>query len=347
MAGTNGHNQDQVSLSAYLAWAAVILVGIRLMLPKYPEELRLSLHRLNLLPGYANVTLFQEFDSTLGGRGLRALKNIPFGSPIISESVFFSILKDETVTPAQAHLPEFQALSCPDNPWTPDRTFVANSFGMGSNAQNVEIQGIFLQSSRLNHSCVPNAHFAWNSNSDRLTVHAIQNIPEGQEILVNYRAGDYTKTRDERRHELFSHYGFNCNCRACNWRTDFGRKSEGHRKELHQLWAYIDQTRNYTLKSVRDKLLEKIRASVTTLNLEWLTYPHLADMYSEASWYHQVEMRRATRADHCRYKVSCLENALHFAREKLFLDVACSGHDSPVVEEALEEIAKLKQIRIT
>ena len=317
------------------------------MVPKYPEELRLSLHRLNILPNYANVQLFQEFDSPLGGMGLRALIDIPFGCPIISESVFFSKLENESVTSNQAHLAEFQALSCPDDPWTPDRTFGANSFGMGPNDQDVEIQGVFLQASRLNHSCVPNAHFAWSSTSERLTVHAIENIPADQEILVNYRAGDYTKPRDERRRELFSDYGFNCTCRACNLRTNFAKKSEERRMKLDHNQDYINQTRNFTLKTVRDQLLAKIQASITLLDSAGLIYPHLADMYSEAAWYYQVETQRATIADHGRYKVSCLENALQFARQKLFWDVACCGHDSPVVEEALEEIAKLKQTHIT
>ena len=317
--------------------------GTKLKLLQYPEELRLSLHRLNILPDYANVPLFQEFNSPLGGTGLQALVDIPFGFPIISEPELFSRVEGQRLTRAQKGFANFKALSCPDDPWTADRTFGANSFGMGTTAQNQEIHGIFLQSSRLNHSCVPNAHFAWNRTSQRLTVHAIENIPRDNEILVNYRIGNYRETRDARRAELSEHYGFICTCRACDQRPLFGSKSEERRRQIRDLDDYIERNRNSKSTDVRARLLANIRASITLLNKEGLIYPRLADMYSEAVWWYEKEMERATGAEHSGYKVACLETALQIARDQLYLDVACNGHDSPVVQERLNDIAELKQ----
>ena len=98
---------------------------------------------------------------------------------------------------------------------------------------------------------------------------------------------------------------------------------------------------------MREQLLANIQTSITLLNKVGLIYPQLADMYSEAVWWYQVEVQRATRAEHSRYNVACLEKALQIARDKLYLDVACNGHDSPVIEETLNTIAELKQMNIS
>ncbi|KAL8730712.1 MAG: hypothetical protein Q9166_003904 [cf. Caloplaca sp. 2 TL-2023] len=40
--------------------------------------------------------------------------------------------------------------------------------------------------SRINHSCLPNVHHSWNELLGRETVHAVQDIAAGQEILTTY-----------------------------------------------------------------------------------------------------------------------------------------------------------------
>ena len=316
------------------------------MLLKYPKELRLSLHRLNILPNYANIPLCDRFNS-FGGVGLQALRDIPFGTPIFSEPELFSKAEGREVTQTQARIRGFQELICPFDSDTADARFYANSFTIGKDRQGRRLDGIFLKSSRFNQSCVPNAYFTWNSNSQRLTVHAIVNIREGEEIFVNYYAEDYGKTRGERQEALSATYNFVCTCRACDQRPAFGLKSEERRRQIHDLHEYIKNNRNSNQTHVREQLLANIQASITLLNKVGLIYPQLADMYSEAVWWYQVEVDRATRAEHSRYKVACLEKALQFARDQLCLDVACNGHDSPVVEETLKTIADLKQMNIS
>ena len=320
--------------------------GTELILLKYPEELRLSLHRLNVLPNYANIPLCKRFNS-FGGVGLQALRDIPFGTPIISEPELFSKAEGKDVTQTQARNRKCQELICPFISDTADARFEANCFAMGKDRQDRRLDGIFMESSRFNHSCVPNAYFAWNPNSHRLTVHAIENIPEGEEIFVNYRAEDYGKPRHERQEALSATYNFVCTCRACDQKPAFGLQSEERRRQIHDLQEYIVHNRNSKETDVREQLLANIQTSIRLLNKEGLIYPQLADMYSEAVWWYQVEVGRATRAEHSRYKVACLEMALQIARDQLCLDVACNGHDSPVVEEALKNIASLKQMNIS
>ena len=314
------------------------------MLPKYPEELRLSLYRLNFLPDYANVPLFQVFDSPLGGKGLQALRDIPLGFPIISEPELFQRVEKQSVTCTQRNLAGFRALSCPVNPWEPDRTFTANSFGMGNNAQGKEIHGIFLQSSRLNHSCVPNAHFAWNSTLGRLTVHAVEKIPRDGEILINYRMGSYRNARNARREELSTDYGFICTCSACEPSPEFGPPSEKRRRQMRSLKANIKQNKHSIEPAVRNQRLANIHKFIALLRQEGLFYPQIPDMLMRGIEWHQKELDRATNGiEHAMYKVKCVEAALNMARQKLDMDVACTGYSSPEVRETLTLIGHLKQ----
>ena len=300
--GGNERSQSRSSKSACILGLGCDL-GSRILMPlKYSEELRLSLHRLNLLPNYANITLFERFDS-FGGVGLKALRDIPFGTPIISEPALFSKPKGRDVTQTQARIRSFQELFCPFPSDTANERFEANSFAMDKDRQDRRWHGIFIEASRFNHSCVPNAYFSWNSNSQRLTVHAIEDIPEGGEIFVNYRAKDYDKTRDKRQEALSATYNFVCTCSACDQRPtplNFGSKSEERRRQIHELQDFIDDKRNSRQTQVRRRVLDSIQASIELLDQVGLIYPQLADMYSEAAWYYEIEVQRATRAEHSR-----------------------------------------------
>ena len=284
----------------------------------------------------------EQSDSIVAGVGLRALANIPFGFPIISESALFSKAKNVRVSRTQAELDDFRELSCPTNPRTSDNVFAANSFGMGKTG-NKENQGIFPTASRLNHSCVPNAYFAWNWKSKTLTVHALTPIPSGQEILVNYRVLNYLKTGAERRQELSNDYHFVCNYPACEPNTDFSAASEDRRTKMRELEQQVKDDRRSTVPDVRNQRLANIKKFILLLQQEGLVYPQQADMYDEEIEWYQKELKYVTTgAEHARYKARCLEEALQVARNKLCLDVACTGYNSPCVKSTLDLIEKLK-----
>lgn len=229
------------------------------------EELHLSLKRLGIAPSYADVALFSQFRSPLGGLGLRATVHIPSGTPIISEGELFSIAKDRGVNQAQAGLEQFQALSCPFQPATPDDRFRANSFAMGSTRSGKEKQGIFVRSSRFNHSCVPNAHFAWNWKLKRLTVHAIVDISKGEEIFVNYRNDEYLNTRAERVRALSDDYNFNCTCLACGLNILSGIVSEERRRRMRDLKDDITLDPSSTVADEKFQVLADIKFFIVLL----------------------------------------------------------------------------------
>ena len=206
-----------------------------------------------------------------------------------------------------------------------------------------EKQGIFPRSSWLNHSCVPNAHFAWNYKTKRLTVHAIVDISKGEEIFIDYRNHDYLDARDERRQALSDDYNFNCACPACTPNTEFGMASQERRRQMRDLKNYIKQNKNPTVPDQKIQLLTNIKSFILLLQQEGLFYPQLADMYQEEVMWYSREMNSGTiTAGDPRYRARCLEEALQVARHKLDLDVVCNGYAAPEVAKTLKLIENLK-----
>ena len=74
--------------------------------------------------------------------------------------------------------------------------------------------GLFLEASRINHSCRQHAQNTWNANIGRLTIHALRDIEEGQEITITY-LGDEAEYA-ERQQSLHDKFFFNCKCDLCS-----------------------------------------------------------------------------------------------------------------------------------
>lgn len=91
---------------------------------------------------------------------------------------------------------------------------------------------LFLTSSFLNHSCIPNLDVSFSSgdnpidiispqseNSKAVTLHAVANrdISNGEQLFLSYVDAEvepYDKL-EERRRYLKAAYGFECRCRKC------------------------------------------------------------------------------------------------------------------------------------
>ena len=320
------------------------------MLRKYPEEVQSSLSRLGVPLNYPSEDVFTSFQSPGKGWGLRSTCYLPRGSPILSEWAYFSVANNADLSPFQANDDSFKNLSCPA-PVTAKKRFDVNNFEMGRTQR-----GIFLRASRFNHSCRPNAYFAWNGTSRRLTVHAILDIPKNAEIFINYLPQDYLKPVTARRQALRRKYGFFCCCVACEQDTAFGASSSERRSSMRTLNENIsrnqnqNQPRHYEHEPLlRNKLLVDIKTFAFLLNLEGLRYPQLADVYAQEVLWYQIEVELvAAGAESGRYEsetpvASLRMNALEAARKKLDLDVASTGHNSPEVKKALRLINDLQQ----
>jgi hypothetical protein len=109
----------------------------------------------------------------------------------------------------------------PELQWRVFSIFAANAFG-----------DVFLLGSRINHSCIPNIHLAYNSNLEKETFHSVREISAGEELTITYNDG-INRTKNQRQAEL-DKWGFTCTCPACETSTE-RRKREGTRAELFSL----------------------------------------------------------------------------------------------------------------
>lgn len=90
-------------------------------------------------------------------------------------------------------------------------TFLSNRVQMGPRGECGS--GIFSFYSRINHSCAPNVHNAYNPGIQRLTLYSIRDIRAGEQITTSY-INSACRTREQRRQET-ENWGFVCSCLAC------------------------------------------------------------------------------------------------------------------------------------
>lgn len=98
-----------------------------------------------------------------------------------------------------------------------------NSFRIAHNPQKkkISLRGLYLLSSFLNHSCVPNTRNIFKEDYT-MSVFATKDIGIGEEILTCY-TGILWSTPARRCH-LFKTKGFWCKCKRCEDKTEMGTK---------------------------------------------------------------------------------------------------------------------------
>jgi hypothetical protein len=152
------------------------------------------------------------------GLGCFSTTCIPVGTLILSETPLFNVREPRTnasVVAAFSHLTSAQqeqylTLHALD-PNNKDIARVVDIFN--SNAwQTGSRTSILPLAARFNHSCIPNASFAWNPRLSRITVHAIVTIPANTQIKLSYELPYQTVSA---RRDKLSAYGFVCSCSAC------------------------------------------------------------------------------------------------------------------------------------
>ena len=318
------------------------------------KELKMSLERLHI----PNVTFGSEVMPVRGkGQGVRSTMDIPRGGLVLAETALFSVdnvgehLTGSNKWSIGRHAdlnPQFRYLTSKDNPPSDESRFETNSFEISVTSRNGQTCGIFLKASRFNHSCIPNAYFSWNPVLDggKLTIYAIQDIPFDEEILVNYLTKDCYKPKDARQAGLSDRYGFVCDCPAClrGPGHEFGAGSDARRVRMQILEASITNSTNLNTPIQRGAKRQKIIELIHNLKQEGIIYPQLADALQELGDIAHKELSLA-RDQHGKsaaaYESYCHDSALQIAREKLDLDICCTGFRSPVVMEALKFIRSL------
>ncbi|RGP68880.1 mynd finger and set [Fusarium sporotrichioides] len=174
----------------------------------------------------ADNNLYGIRDVPPKGKGLFAVTKIPKGTCIITESPLIEIPREspshdllhQIITSQLAKLSEAQRKSfyslLNSHPDHGEEVGIAETNGLcpGPDAKN---GAIFSITSRINHSCKPNAQIQWDEHLKKITVHAIENIEQGQEITVTY-LGEPLLAYEQRQEKLKTSFGFDCRCRLCS-----------------------------------------------------------------------------------------------------------------------------------
>ncbi|TEA22535.1 SET domain-containing protein 5 [Colletotrichum sidae] len=160
------------------------------------------------------------------GMGMFATRRIPRGTRILSESPVFKLPRFSASLAAikarinqsvrrlnEAQRESFYALhNAHGNSESPALGItMTNALPFGADATE---GGIFLEASRINHSCKQNAQNTWNENLDQITIHALKDIEEGEEVTISYmgESGDYAT----RQAHLTASFHFSCICECCS-----------------------------------------------------------------------------------------------------------------------------------
>ena len=267
------------------------------------------------------------------GLGMFAAANIRKGTRILEEKPFFSLAERPELSESDVYAldeiseafgrlsvgdqDKYMSLHCPERPNCSVllSIYEANCYEMGSGAC------ICLDASRINHSCIPNAHFSWNTNIERETLHAVRYIFKGEEITISYCPA--IRTLDERKSNLESYF-FTCRCPACRRDQRFSIMSQIRRLQMLELDHKIAdfQIDAVAAQEEYDERNEEpaILRLVDLLDEEGLVY----------------EKSRAYRdAAECALKQGLREEALEYAGKELDVLFCCVGRDAPSYLEAI------------
>ncbi|KAF8535733.1 hypothetical protein BDD12DRAFT_688941, partial [Trichophaea hybrida] len=196
--------------------------------------------------------LYQKKTIPGKGIGMVATVPIPLGSLIITEQPLFTLphVASHTLFAMKATvLHEVSKLSKDQQkaflnlhnaqvePVSKLPPFVSivrtNAFGLGVNAVR---SGVFDECSRFNHSCAPNAHFAWCEPTLTMHIHATRDIAEGDEITISYLSSKLcVSSHQVRQRDLLARYGFLCKCTVCAATGQDLASSDCRRSEIGRL----------------------------------------------------------------------------------------------------------------
>ena len=261
------------------------------------------------------------------GLGMFAAKLIQQGTRILAEKPFFTLAEIPEVSAEDSYAPnditkafhrlpaseqhKFTSLHCPERSDCNIivRIYEANCFEMGAGTC------ICLDASRINHSCVPNAHYSWNSNIEQETVHAVKNIPKGEEITISYITAICTF---EKRQRQLKPYGFTCPCPACRINTEFGMNSMIRRQQMLDLNHEIADYQNDPLAAQAEYgYLDEMSAILRLIQL----IEEEGLVFEKALAYHDAAL--------CALKRGWIKAASAYANKELGVDKCCVGRDSP------------------
>ncbi|KAK3669538.1 hypothetical protein LTR78_010592 [Recurvomyces mirabilis] len=178
--------------------------------------------------------------------------------------------------------------------------------------------GLFLTASRINHSCRNNAQNTWNEKIGCITIHAVKDIEEGQEVPITYlgQAAPYA----ERQRSLRNKFFFDCKCELCSLPQVKREESDGRQQMIQDIDESIGSS---AFGGGIEIGLKSVRVLLELLDQEGITDTSIPRAYYDAF---QIAIAHGDKA---RAKV--------FAERAYAARVIAEGDDSP-------ETTKLKRL---
>ncbi|KAI4220374.1 MAG: hypothetical protein LQ349_008102 [Xanthoria aureola] len=184
---------------------------------------------------------------------------------------------------------------------------------------------------RINHSCLPNVHHAWNNMIERATVHAVQDIAAGQELLTAYI--DTCQPRAQRQSYLLQRWGFRCDCQACKPSSTFGKASEKRRKRLSDIRKFLESRKHATSMKAGTSDGTALAAAI-----------EFAELLQEEG-IHNMELATAYEdVANINLNMGNLKAASEWQGKAMEVAAACAGTDYDTYPESEATMAKIQQL---
>ena len=277
----------------------------------------------------ASLPMYAVEDVPGKGKGLIATMDIPQGTRIVSEKPVITVgrpianmeqLEDciyqQVSSLSKDQIREFLSLSNV-YPYTNSAErwrgiFQTNALPVGS---DLDAGGVFLKACRINHACDHNAQNFWNENLNRLTIHAVRDIRQGEEITIYYLS--IRRNRRKRQEELQEKFKFTCFCQLCSLPPHQSRESDLKLDRIHVMDCIIDQGGVPGLISSPQRMLGYVDEQVRLWNIPTPDEIGLARAYPDAF---QIAIANGDLARACT-----------FAKRLVPLYLTTMGADSPDV----------------
>lgn len=222
-----------------------------------------------------------------------------------------------------------------------------NAFEYDEGARDQErcILRLYEKISRMNHSCRPNAVTDWNATLSMATVHAIVEIPKGNEITIDYMAAAQgcLRTTAQRAVDLRKGYQFDCGCVVCG--DALVRTTDDKvRKQAAKLYRNINSAAQWlgeTPETFRKRRMEMLKAYVDALRALKFEDEKLAWAYIELAKVHEEGYELAKTVPGWAHCASCtndasswhhLQRALTAAYRAYEVHLLCDGEDHSDVQ---------------
>ena len=108
-----------------------------------------------------------------------------------------------------------------------ERIYLNNTYG----------HGLFIESSRMNHSCLPCVEMSMDEGKET-EVRSVRDIEEGEEITVSYLKTSLLLLKKERVERL-EYWGFLCNCVLCQLNNEESRRNDAERKRVRDTLSLL------------------------------------------------------------------------------------------------------------